>query len=128
MKRLLIVDVIPGRWPDPSHLPALDTLMTRIRIAAVSDAQASGVDVWTDLERDGLAGYFERIGTAVDLGRSLDAVAVRRLAGTLGVAAPACVVATVRSALASALEGSGIDVRLMGEGDDLAGVVDSITR
>lgn len=128
MIRLLIVDVVPAAWPAGAHVEDLDRLLSSMRLAAVADTQLSNIELWHALDEQGLARFFERVGTSTDFGRPIDAVAVRRMLSTLGVGASTCLVATIRPELHSGLAGTGILSLFVEPDADLAAAVTALSR
>lgn len=122
MNRLVVVDLIPAllSWegrddsmePDVATgaEPALEHLFAHYRLAAIADAGVSGAGLRATLEREGLVGFFETVGTSADFGPAVSPRVLRRLASTVGVTSHHLVLVTAREHLVSPMAAARIPV------------------
>jgi FMN phosphatase YigB (HAD superfamily) len=137
--RLIIIDVAPallsweGRGASDTPEAAanaeevLDILYARYRLAAVTDGDRAATELRDVLERLGLDGFFESIGTSADFGPRVSPQVIRRIARALRAAADHLVVVTARPRLARSLEEARI-AAVLAEPGKLSEVPDRLRR
>jgi len=125
--RLVVIDLIPallveeGRdslapVEEPAVLvEALEDLYADFRLAAIADADLTGVALRDALERIEAAPLFESIGTSAGFGPQVTPRVVRRVAAALGSSGPPVVI-TGRDPLADALRLAAIPAVRTGTG------------
>jgi hypothetical protein len=135
--RLLILDLAPAllSWegreetdePEVADgaLQALEHLYARYRLAAIADGDRPGSELRWSLERAGLGGFFESVGTSADFGPAVSPQVIRRIASTVGAIATSVLVVTARSAIAETLGRNGIATMVLGP-EGIAGLPEQL--
>lgn len=132
---LVVVDLIPAllSWEgrDRSGEPAvasgaadaLEHLASHWAVTGISDAHRGSADLRVHLQREGLDGFFESVGSSAEFGPVVSARVVRRLCTALKIRTRDLVVVTARSSVAADMRVSRIRCVLTSHAD--FGTVDS---